>query len=98
MELSKQEYWRRLLFPSPANLHNSSGTKTASPALAGRFLPLSHLKRCLLENLFTYQSNNSNPIITFAFENNKEANNIFKKHNMIFFLEDKNNLNIIVKL
>ena len=80
MELSKQEYWSRLLFPSPANLHNSSGTKTASPALAADSLPLSHLKRCLLETLFIYQSNHSNPVIRFAFENNKEAKSIFKKH------------------
>ena len=36
MELSRQEYWSELLFPSPRDLPNP-GIKPASPALAGRF-------------------------------------------------------------
>ena len=46
MEFSRQEYWSGLLFPPPGNLSNP-GTEPEShltPALAGRFLPLSHLE------------------------------------------------------
>ena len=36
MELSRQEYWSRLPFPSPGDLPNP-GIEPASPALAGGF-------------------------------------------------------------
>ena len=36
MELSKQEYWSELPFPSPGDLPNL-GIEPASPALAGGF-------------------------------------------------------------
>ena len=41
MEFPKQEYWSGLPFPPPGNLPDS-GIKPASPALAGRSLPLNH--------------------------------------------------------
>ena len=34
--LSRQEYWSRLLFPSPGTLHDP-GIELASPTLAGKF-------------------------------------------------------------
>ena len=37
MRFSSQEYWTRLLFPSPGDLPNQC-IKTVSPALAGGFL------------------------------------------------------------
>ena len=40
--ISQQEYWSGLLFPPPGNLPDP-GIKPMSSALAGRFLPLSHL-------------------------------------------------------
>ena len=45
MEFSRQEYWSGLLFPPPEYLPNPGieTTSPVSPALAGRFLPLSHL-------------------------------------------------------
>ena len=43
MELSQQEYWSQLPFPPPGNL-SDPGIKPASPALAGRFFIMSHLK------------------------------------------------------
>ena len=42
MEFPRQEYWSGLLFPPPGNLPDP-GIKPMSYALAGRFLPLSHL-------------------------------------------------------
>ena len=41
MEFSRQEYWSRLLFPSPGDLPNP-GTESMSPALQADSLPLSH--------------------------------------------------------
>ena len=41
IELSWQEYWSRLLFPSPGDLPNP-GTESMSPALQADSLPLSH--------------------------------------------------------
>ena len=41
MQFPKQEYWGGLPFPSPGALPDP-GIELASPALAGRFLPLSH--------------------------------------------------------
>ena len=38
---SRKEYWSGLPFPSPGDLPDP-GIKPTSPALAGRFLPLSH--------------------------------------------------------
>ena len=46
MEFSRQEYWSGLPFPTPGDLHDS-GIELQSPAslaLAGRFLPLRHLR------------------------------------------------------
>ena len=45
MGLSRQEYWSRLLFPSPGDLHNPGiqSVPPASPALAGRFFTTVHL-------------------------------------------------------
>ena len=42
MEFSRQEYWSRLPFPTPGDLHypgieSESSVSTVSPALAGRF-------------------------------------------------------------
>ena len=42
LELSKQAYWRSLLFPSPRNLP-SPGTEPTSPPLQADSLPLLHL-------------------------------------------------------
>ena len=42
MEFPRQEYWRKLPFPSPGDFPNS-GIEPASPALQARSLPLSHL-------------------------------------------------------
>ena len=44
MWFARQEYWSGLPFPSPAGLPDP-GMEPASPALAGRFLPLYHLGR-----------------------------------------------------
>ena len=60
MEFSRQEYWNRLPFPSPGDLHNP-GIKPASlmsPALAGGFFTTSatwepHICMCI----FTFQMN-----------------------------------------
>ena len=41
MGFPRQEYWNGLPFPSPRDLPDS-GIECGSPALAGRFLPLSH--------------------------------------------------------
>ena len=41
MELSRQEYWSGLPFPSPGDLPDP-GIEPMSPALAGRFFSLSH--------------------------------------------------------
>ena len=41
MGFPRQEYWSGLPFPSPGDLPDS-GIKPKSPALAGRFFPLSH--------------------------------------------------------
>ena len=42
MIFPRQEYWSGLAFSPPKNLPNS-GIKHVSPALAGEFLPLSHM-------------------------------------------------------
>ena len=42
MEFSRQEYWSGLPCPPPGDLPDL-GMEPASPALAGGFLPLSHL-------------------------------------------------------
>jgi len=44
VEFFRQEYWNGLPFPSPGDLPNSEiePVSPASPALAGRSLPLSH--------------------------------------------------------
>ena len=41
MGFSRQEYWSRVPFPPPGDLPDP-GIKLESPALAGRFFPLSH--------------------------------------------------------
>ena len=43
MGLSRQEYWSVLLFPPPEDLPDL-GIEAESPALAGGFLPLRHLR------------------------------------------------------
>ena len=45
MELSRQEYWSGLPFPSPGDLPNP-GIKPVSPALQADSLPLSHWGDC----------------------------------------------------
>ena len=53
----RQEYWRRLLFPSPGDLPNP-GIKPTSPALAGRFFTTEppgkpiHFSKCCLNALY----------------------------------------------
>ena len=45
IQFSRQEYWSGLLFPTPGDLPGprTKPSSLASPALVGRFLPLSHL-------------------------------------------------------
>ena len=44
MEFSRQEYWSRLLFPSPGDLPDP-GTEPGSPALAGGFFTTEPLEK-----------------------------------------------------
>ena len=50
MGLTQQEYWSGLSLPSPGHLANPGikPTPPVSPALAGKFLPLSHLESSLI--------------------------------------------------
>ena len=48
MRFPWQEYWSRLPFPSPRDL-TDPGIELTSPALAGGFLPLSHLGSHMLQ-------------------------------------------------
>ena len=55
MEFSRQEYWSGLPFPSPEDIPDPriEPASTLPPALAGGFLPLSHLgsySLCLIPN------------------------------------------------
>ena len=52
MEFSRQEYWSGLSFPSLGDVPDP-GIKPTSPALAGGFFTLSHLRRLWVLTNFT---------------------------------------------